>query len=150
MRHDKVKLRDYVDRTLGDLTRYHDRDLAYLQAEIDRRLGEVQRETAGRFREQATTLTASTAALDRRLEQMNEFREQVRDVTARKVDEALFRQTTGELLARVEKAEAALERQRGRIAAYAVVLTVISVLVAILSLILNHVQLLTARTVNRP
>ena len=139
-RRDTVPLRDYVDRGLADLARYHDATVAAIQDEIDRRIGEVQRETESRFREQATALAASSAALDRRLESMNEFREQVRDTTARKVNEDLFRQVTEALAARIDLTEATLERQRGRMSAYATISAVLITVVTVLTLILNQVR----------
>lgn len=102
MRGDKVPLRDYTDRALADLARYHDATTGAIQAEIDRRLGEVQRETTFR-------LNAADAA-------------------------------NATLLTRVERAEAALERQRGRMSAYAAIGSVLVVAVAVLTLILNHVR----------
>ena len=135
-----MPLRDYVDRALADLARYHDATVTGIQAEIDRRIGEVQRETEGRFREQATGVAATTAALDKRLDTMNEFREQVRDVTARKVDADLFEQTVTALRGRIDRAEAALERQRGRMGAYAATGTIIVVVVAVLTLVVGHVK----------
>jgi hypothetical protein len=102
MRGEKVTLRDYVDRGLGDLARYHDAGITGLQGEIDRRLGEIQRETGYRLSENATARDA--------------------------------------LLARVERAEAALERQRGRAAAYAAVSVIAVTIVAVLTLVLNHVR----------
>jgi hypothetical protein len=140
MRHRDVPLRDYVDRALADLTRYHDRDTASLQAEIDRRLGEAQRETESRFREQAAAALAATSALDKRLDAMNEFRESIRDTTARKIDTDLYRQTVDSLTARMEAIEATQDRQRGRIAVYSAAGSILIVVVAILTLILNHVQ----------
>ena len=141
MRGDKVPLRDYMDQGLADLARYHDATVDAIQSEIDRRLGEVQRETESRFREQGTALNAASAALDRRLEGMNEFREQIRDVTARKVDDSLVRQTTEALAARVDAAEAALERQRGRMSAYATISVILVTAVTVLTLVLNHIRL---------
>lgn len=141
MRGDKVPLRDYVDRGLADLARYHDKTVGSIQEEIDRRLSEVQRETEGRFREQATAVAAATAALDKRLDGMNEFREQIRDTTAHKIDGDLFRQVTDALMARVDVAEAALERQRGRMSAYATISAVLVTAVTVLTLVLNHIRL---------
>jgi hypothetical protein len=135
-----VTLRDYIDRGLGDLARYHDAGITGLQTELDRRLGEVQRETEGRFREQAAAVLAATSALDKRLDAMNEFRESVRDITGRKIDADLFRQTTDALLSRLERAEAALERQRGRMGAYAAVSVFLVTAVTVLTLVLNQIR----------
>jgi septal ring factor EnvC (AmiA/AmiB activator) len=137
-RRETVPLRDYIDRGLAELARYHDATVSGIQAEIDRRLGEVQRETEGRLREQATAREQVAASLERRLDGMNEFREQVRDTTARKIDADLFRQTVGELMGRLERAEAALERQRGRMSAYVAGTSFLMLAIAILTLVINH------------
>lgn len=140
MRGEKVTLRDYVDRGLADLARYHDKTLGDVQAEIDRRFGEVQRETEGRFREQATATRAATAALDKRLDSMNEFRNAIRDVTDRKVDADLYRAATDAILARLDRAESALDRQRGRMGAYVAVSAFLVTAVTVLTLVLNHIR----------
>jgi hypothetical protein len=133
-----VSLRDYVDLAVANLARYHDATVSVIQEEIDRRMAEMQRETEGRFREQATALSAASASMDHRLEGMNEFREQVRDTTSRKVDADLFRQTCDALADRIDRAEGALERQRGRMSAYVAGTSFLLLAIAILTLIINH------------
>jgi hypothetical protein len=140
-RRDTVPLRDYIDRAVTDLTRYHDATVSSIQSELDRRLGEVQRETESRFREQAAAVLAANAALDHRLDGMNEFRESIREVTSRKIDTDLFTETIDALRARVERAESALERQRGRMGAYAAVGTIAVIIIAIMTLVINHIRL---------
>ena len=136
---DAVPLRDYVDRGLTDLAKYHDVTVSGIQAEIDRRLGEIQRETDLRLSQQAAAVAAATAALDRRLDAMNEFREQIRDTTARKVDTDLYRQASEQIGARLENIESMLDRARGRMSAYAAVSAFLITVVTVLTLVLNHI-----------
>ena len=137
---DAVPLRDYIDRGMADLAKYHDATVSGIQAEIDRRLGEIQRETDLRLSQQAAAVSAATAALDRRLDAMNEFREQIRDTTARKVDTDLYRQASEQIGARLENIESMLDRARGRMSAYAAVSAFLVTAVTVLTLVLNHIH----------
>lgn len=136
-RDNRVTLRDYIERGLTDLARYHDRDTATLQAEIDRRLSEVQREIESRFRETGAAAAAARSGLDRRIDALADRVDTIRDALAGKTSEG----RTGDLQSRLEKAEAALERQRGRLAAYAAIASFLTVAVAVITLVVNHVRL---------
>ena len=109
-----VTLREYIDRGLGDLAKYHDATVNGIQAEIDRRLGEIQRETNTRLDGQAKEATA--------------LKDRAGDAADRIVD-------------RLDKLEQVIDRQRGRQAAYASLATLAGVILTLLILLAAHVSL---------
>lgn len=123
-----VSLRSYTDQRLTDLARYHDATVTGLQDELDRRLAVMTDAIDQRFGAIATQTSASAAALDSRLERMNEFRD---------ADTDLFKA----LAERVDNVERALDRQRGRMTVYASLSGVVLVAIGIATLIINHVRL---------
>lgn len=132
-----VSLRSYTDQRITDLTRYHDATVTALQEEIDRRLSVMTEAVDQRFAVMGEQTAGAATALDARLERMNEFRDAMKDQAARMVDTDLFKA----LADRVDNVERALDRQRGRMTVYASLSGVVLVLIAIATLIINHVRL---------
>lgn len=137
MARDDVTLREYIDRRLEDLARYHDTTVKAIQDEIDRRLAVMTHDIEAQFAALAKQTTAAAATLDARLERMNEFRDAMRDQAGRMVTSSRFE----DLAARVDTVEKALDQQRGRMTVYAALSGVILILIAIATLIVNHVRL---------
>ena len=133
----QVPLRDYIDARLADLERYHDTTVKAIQDELDRRLAVMTHDVEGRFTAVASQTVTAEATLDARLERMNEFRDAMKDQAARKVDTSEFKA----LAERVDKAEKALDQQRGRMSVYAALGSLILVGIAILTLAVNHIRL---------
>jgi hypothetical protein len=113
-----VPIRDYVDRAVD-----------FLQAEIDRR--EASRTRA---------VEKAEEDINRRLSAMNEFRAAMADQAGRMVTRDAADKQHAALADRLDKIEAAVDRQRGRQAAYAAIITITGVIVSIAVLIVTHVH----------
>jgi hypothetical protein len=111
-----VTLRDYVD------IQFH-----LLQAEIDRR-----------FVAELRAVEAAGAAMERRLDSMNEFRAQFADTISRFEPREYAESQREALRERIEKVEAEQSKARGRISAYAVIVAVAGVLLAVFGFAFEH------------
>jgi len=114
-----MRMQRYIDRCIADLTRYHVAGGAAMQQEIDGRFGSMSHVVEGRF-----------TSLDL-------FRDAMRDTIAGKTDSGEF----AALSARVDRVEKLLDQQRGRMTVYAALGGLVLVLIALLTLAVNHIQL---------
>jgi hypothetical protein len=110
----EVSIKDYVDARLQDLRLMHERDLKNQQDEIDRRIEAAGREMNYRF-----------GQADERMDRM--------DVTHRARQDLVESQ--------VDDIQGQLNRQRGRMAAYATVTGILLLLLTVFGLVLDHVRL---------
>ena len=108
-----VSWRDYVDRGLGDLARYHDKNMADTREDFGRRLAAMTRETDQRFTQVTISADAAHASHDAQLAHMDE---------------------------RTKLLEAALEQSKGRQAAWNYFMALVIVGVTLLTLFINHVR----------
>ena len=140
MRRSDVPIGRYVDERF----RSAEREMAFrwqvTEDEIDRRIRAVQ-----------DTATATARALESRLDGMNEFRSAMADQFARAVTREMFDAATESQTARVnaligansdrlDRAEAILDRQRGRQAAYAAIAAIAGVLLTIAIIAAGHIH----------
>jgi hypothetical protein len=112
-----VTLRDYVDV-----------QLRLLQEEIDRR-----------FVSELRAVEAASTALERRLDGMNEFRAQLGDAMARFEARDYAEAQRAALGDRLDKVEAEQAKARGRISAYAVIVGLAGVLLAVFGFMFQYV-----------
>jgi hypothetical protein len=134
-----------------------------IQDEIDRRLASFQREVEQRFLDGKEQTATTGAALERRLDGMNEFRLQISDQAARMVSrdmfeaaqdsidrrinadrsnwERLLAQATDAVKDRVDKLEAEADKSRGKSGANAQLVAIISLVIAVISVIILFLKL---------
>jgi hypothetical protein len=135
-----MRIRDYVDARISDLRAQHFSDIAMVQAEIDRRVAEIIRERDARFRKLTDGIKTASAALDHRLEAMNEFRAQMREQGTSYVRRDMLDVFGQAVNARLDHVEAAPERARGRMSVYAGLAAAAAAAVAIITLAANHIR----------
>jgi len=128
--------REFVERLVNDLRDRHVAELTAIQAEIDRRVAAERHEAELRF-----------TSLDQRFGQLDSAVDRLAGQIAELIPRDDAETVTGQLEKRIGLAEAAIQRQRGRTAAYASAMSVLLVLIALLTLILNHVRLLLSARV---
>lgn len=111
-----VSLRDYVDI-----------QFRLMQEEIDRR-----------FIAELRAIEAAAVAMERRLDGMNEFRGQLSDTISRFESREYAESQREALRERIEKVESEQSKARGRISAYAVIVAVAGVLLAVFGFAFEH------------
>jgi hypothetical protein len=109
-----VTMKEYFDARLSDLYSRHARDLETMQAQVDRRVEALSREMNLRFDQTSD-----------RIDKAEEVRDSKFDV----------------LDGHVDRIDETINRQKGRMAAYAVISGIALIALAMVTLVLDHVRL---------